>query len=323
MNYQVKSAVLLIVFRRPDTTSRVLEEIRKARPQKLYVAQNCPSTQSETERVNWNKVRNLVENIDWDCEVTKLYRTEHLSAKDSISSAITWFFNNVGEGIIIEDDVLPSADFFRFCDYALNQYRHDTRIGMVTGNNLLGAGVHSNGYIYSQLTSAWGWATWRRAWDTYQPVLNDWPSKWRKDSLRHRFNRTLELYFTHTFDTYLSEKIDTWDIQWLYTCLFNNFLTVTPNANMISNIGIVGAHSISETPNHNVGYGTVSCRDFEGPMAVVPDPYFDKEFARLKLRPELRINMISRLTKKLWIHSVAQSFYILFKKFASKKNDSR
>jgi len=312
-SYKVQSSILLITFRRPDTTLIVFEKIRAAKPRKLYLAQNFPLTNSEKEIEKWNEVRKIIESVDWDCEVVKLYREQHLSAKESIRSAINWFFENEIEGIIIEDDVVPSAEFFRFCDYALNRYRVDMRIGMITGNNLLGSGVNSNDYIYSQIFSIWGWATWKRAWELYDPEMSGWPSKWLKDSLSYRFKGDLANYFTETFNAYSDYSIDTWDIQWSYTCLFNNFLSVIPNANMISNIGIVGAHSSVETTNHNVPYGTVSSLDFNAPRRMVPDPYFDERMTKLKLKPALNIQRLSRLAKKLRIHSLAIHIYRMYK----------
>ena len=312
-SYKVESPILLITFCRPNTTLIVFEQIRAAKPSKLYLSQNFPSTNSGKELEKWDEVRRMIESVDWDCEVVKLYREKHLSAKDSISSAINWFFENESEGIIMEDDVVPSAEFFRFCDYTLNRYRTDTRIGMITGNNLLGAGVNSNDYIYSQIFSIWGWATWKRAWDLYDPEMSGWPSKWQRDSIRYRFKGDLAHYFANTFDMYKTHSIDTWDIQWLYTCMFNNFLCVIPKANMISNIGIVGAHSSVEMPNHNVPYGTVPSLEFHAPRRIVPDPYFDERMTKLKLKPALTTQRLSRLAKKLRIHSLATHIYRMYK----------
>jgi hypothetical protein len=310
--YKVQSPILFITFCRPNTTSIVFEQIRAAKPSKLYLAQNIPSIKSEKELESWNEVRRVIESVDWDCEVVKLYREKHLSAKDSISSAINWFFENESEGIIMEDDVEPSSDFFRFCDYSLNRYRADTRIGMITGNNLLGDRVSSSEYIYSQTFSIWGWATWRRAWKLYDPEMRSWPCRWQRDSLNYRFKKDLANYYSYTFDSYTDNNIDTWDIQWLHSCLFNNFLCIIPKANMISNIGIEGAHSSVEGPNHNKSYGTVPGLKFNAPKKIVPDPYYDERMTISIFKPALTVQKYSRLTKKLGIHGLAKAIYRKF-----------
>jgi len=315
---ELKSAVLFLVFNRPDVTARVFDAIRNAKPPRLYIAADGPRKTKQGEATLCDEVKKIVANVDWPCTVKTLFRNENLGCRKAVSSAITWFFDQETEGIIIEDDVLPSPEFFRFCDFALNKYRTDTRIGMVTGNNLLGAGVASNDYMYSQIFSIWGWATWKRAWDLYDSNMDGWPSKWRNDSLNYRFKSQLARYFSKTFDAHVTNNIDTWDTQWLYTCIFNNFLCVTPKANMISNIGIVGTHSSVETPNNNVSYGCVPESRFKSPSSVGPDPYFDAKITKRIYRPAHYLAELSHISKALGVHSIAKYVYsakmVLFKK---------
>ena len=126
--YQLETPVLFITFRRPDTTRKVFEKIRQAQPKRLYIAQNFPSSDNAEEIKKWKDVRAIIENVDWDCDNRKLYRERYLDVKTSVSSAIDWFFENVEEGIILEDDCLPSQSFFWFCQELLEKYRNDTRI---------------------------------------------------------------------------------------------------------------------------------------------------------------------------------------------------
>lgn len=131
-SYQCQNAILLFTYKRLDTTKLVLEQIKKVKPKRLYISSNHPKNANEAKLVN--EIREFLDSfITWDCELKKLYRTKHLSAKESISSAITWFFSNEAQGIVLEDDCLPNESFFRFCDEMLEQYSNDSRIFMISG----------------------------------------------------------------------------------------------------------------------------------------------------------------------------------------------
>ncbi len=116
------------MFNRPDITKRVFETIRQARPSKLYVAADGPRPEKEGENAIVQEVRTIATNVDWACEVKTLFRNENIGCKMAISNAITWFFEQEEEGIILEDDCLPHSSFFRFCDELLEYYRTDERV---------------------------------------------------------------------------------------------------------------------------------------------------------------------------------------------------
>jgi hypothetical protein len=95
---------LFLIFNKPDETKRVFEEIRKAKPTKLFIAAEGPRDNKPVEFVLCKKTRALTEKIDWPCHVERLYRRRNLGCKKAVSGAIGWFFGQVEEGIILEDD---------------------------------------------------------------------------------------------------------------------------------------------------------------------------------------------------------------------------
>jgi len=236
---QLNTPVLFITFRRPDTTRKVFERIRQAQPKRLYIAQNFPGSDNVEEVEKWKCVRAIIENIDWDCDVHRLYREHYLDAKTSISTAINWFFENEEEGIILEDDCLPHPTFFRFCEEMLEKYRYDERIAMISGDNFqFGRKRTKYSYYFSRYTHIWGWASWRRAWDNYDVDMKIWPEirdgGWLKDLLGAR---RIVWYWKYIFENVYKGKVDTWDYQWTFACWIQNALTILPNVNLVSNIG--------------------------------------------------------------------------------------
>ena len=124
--------VLLIIFNRPKLTARVFEQIRKSRPAKLFIAADGPRDDIVDEKQLCEESRAVIGMIDWPCEIETRFQENNLGCKMHVSSAITWFFNNVEEGIILEDDCLPVPSFFLFCTKLLDKYKHEESIMHIT-----------------------------------------------------------------------------------------------------------------------------------------------------------------------------------------------
>ena len=142
--------VLFLIFNRPETTSVVMEAIRAARPPRLYVAADGPREDyGEEERCQ--EARQIATKVDWLCEVKTLFRDRNLGCRLGVSTAIDWFFEHEGEGIILEDDCVPSQSFFRYCAELLERYRHDERIMCISGNNFQqGTQLEPHSYYFSR-----------------------------------------------------------------------------------------------------------------------------------------------------------------------------
>ena len=230
--------VLFLVFNRPDTTRRVFEVIRQAKPSRLYIAADGPRENKPGEDQKVQAVRGYVlGNVDWDCEVKTLFRPKNLGCKLAVSSAIDWFFENEEEGIILEDDILPDPSFFPFCVQLLDKYRHDERVMMISGNNLHGwVETGPNSYYFSKYGLIWGWASWRRAWKRYDVTMRLWPQRCSEGFLK-TLDTSERFYWRWNFEHVFSGHIDTWDYQWCFASLVNKGLAVISTVNLISNIG--------------------------------------------------------------------------------------
>jgi len=234
--HPLKTAVLFLIFNRPDTTEQVFEAIRKAKPPRLYVAADGPRPDKSGEREKCEQVRRIATQVDWDCEIKTLFRDENLGCGKAVSSAITWFFENEEEGIILEDDCLPSQSFFWFCEELLERYRGDMRVMMISGNNK-GVNFFENySYFFSKYVQIWGWATWRRSWGKYDYKIKKWESI--KEQIGNYIYSPKEIKIRiKQFDSVYNNKFDAWGYQWNFTCLINHGLSILPSLNMISNIG--------------------------------------------------------------------------------------
>jgi hypothetical protein len=302
--HPLNTAVLFLVFNRPNTTKQVFESIRKAKPPRLYIAADGLREDRLGEEETVQSVRNYVmSNIDWNCEVKTLFRDKNLGCKYAVSGAITWFFEQEEMGIILEDDCLPSQSFFWFCEELLDIYKCDTRIMMVGGTNYfddLTDQVHES-YIFSRYFNIWGWATWKRAWSLYDVGIKRWSKNMHNNDLKHVLcNAEASKYFSRAFDLIKTNKIDTWDYQWCFTCLFNNGLSIVPAKNLISNIGVTGTHTANRvSENHFFRVHNLEIRTITHPILVCPSYYYDNKFLKEKLIRGGFCSKLNRLLKRV------------------------
>jgi hypothetical protein len=237
--------VLFMVFNRPETTRRVMDAIRKVKPAKLYIAADGPREHVHEDQEKCKVVREIASQVDWDCTVTKLFREENLGCGKGPSSAMSWFFEQEEEGIILEDDCLPSESFFFFCADLLERYRYDTRIMEIGGTNFENEKARGKEYSYffSNMIYIWGWATWRRAWKLYNYEMAHYNEVKSKRYLDGHFDFAYEVeHFNyifekmHTGDKRTSRKT-VWDYQWQFICKINSGLIIVPERNLVANLG--------------------------------------------------------------------------------------
>ena len=232
--------ILFLVFNRPDTTAQVLQRIREIQPAKLFVAADGPRANREEERVKCEAVRSLILNgIDWPCDVKTLFRDQNLGCGKAVSRATTWFFEQVDEGIILEDNTVPDLSFFEFCKELLSKYRNEEKIKMISGNNFQNGKWRGDGsYYFSNITHSWGWATWRRAWKEYDYNLSSLDERKFEELLKRNIGLVqFRDYWRNIYHRLRDGSYDTWDYQFLFSMWLNDGICIVPNKNLVTNIG--------------------------------------------------------------------------------------
>ena len=276
--YQTKSAVLFVIFNRPETTKKVFEAIRTAQPGRLYIAADGPRAKFPGDVELCKQTREIVSTIDWDCEVKTLFREENAGCKYGVSAAINWFFDQEEEGIILEDDCLPSNSFFKFCDTLLEKYRYDTRVRHITGCNLqFGKKWGDASYYFSNRTHVWGWASWKRVWNDYDLDLAKYNNVEVKQQLKNIYDDDFVAEaWANIFNEVKAGKINSWAYPLDFCNFFNNGLVIIPNENLVSNIGFIkgATHTFDEESIYsNVPLAEID--DITDPVFFVPQKQAD------------------------------------------------
>jgi hypothetical protein len=282
----LKTPVAFMVFNRPDTTERVFAAIRQAQPEILLVVADGPRLGRPGEAERCSEVRAIIAGVDWPCEVSTNYSETNLGCKLRVSSGLDWVFSQVEEAIILEDDCLPHPSFFPFCQAMLARYRDDERVMMIGGTNYLLDTLNiPETYCFSRYFPIWGWASWRRAWKRYDITMDEWPRLKAEDSLKSFYSqRFMQRHVSDMFDGAWAGSLATWDIQWFYSCLFNNSLCIIPRVNVISNIGLVGTHTSGDTSNNSFPTFDLATVKTVHPAMVLPSFLYDGKFFSKKLR---------------------------------------
>jgi hypothetical protein len=228
-----------LIFNRPDQTGRVFAEIAKAKPSRLLIIADGPRAGVPAEAEKCAAARAAVERIDWDCEVERNYSKENLGCKKRVASGLTWLFDQVEEAIVLEDDTLPHPTFFRFCEEALDKYRGDERVMHVSGGNYqFGRRYGRGSYYFSRYPHIWGWASWRRAWRSYDADMKSWhdvrDTAWLSEALD---DPEAAQWWRGYLERVYTNGVDTWDAQWAFAIWGRRGLCVTPNTNLVANIG--------------------------------------------------------------------------------------
>lgn len=306
----------LIIFNRPDLTEKVFAAIAHAKPKKLFVVADGPRLDRPGETDKCDKTRSIIQKIDWDCELFTNFSESNMGCGRREASGLDWIFSQVEEAIILEDDTFPAPSFFTYCQELLARYRHDERVMTISGNNFQGGQTRTDySYYFSKYHHTWGWATWRRAWQYYDYHMSLWPLFRDSKFLDLVCDNPYELqYWQKIFEQMYVDPsvIDTWDYQWTFTCWAQSGLSISPNENLISNIGFNradAAHTTGESSFANLP--TSNLYELKHPPFVLKernaDSYtFDNVFGGNEIRNSRRIqvrlhNKLSRIMRKILV----------------------
>ena len=308
--------ILLIFFNRPDTLSLVFEQVRKVKPQKLYLAQDGARENYPKDAENIQKCREIVKNIDWECEVFTNYSEKNFGCGRGPQRAIDWLFDCEEEGIILEDDCVPDPSFFTFSTGMLERYREDKRIFLITGCNFeLQSLDVKESYFFGYAGTNWGWATWRRNW-----LKMDYACSWVSDralckKIKYLISTVNKTAAKREVNCFIETNklvnngvnISYWDVQFQAIRYLNHQLSIIPQKNLITNIGLgmMSTHAqFAKTPKkEHSAIGKINAcynqrfnlgDNFIHPEYVVENIDYDK-----KLYEYLYPPLVGKLVKKI------------------------
>lgn len=235
-------AVALVIFRRPDTTARVLEAIRRYGPKKLYVIADGPRLHKPDDSLLVARTRELVDTAGLTCKITKIYSESNLGLRERVLSGLDQVFAEEDSVIVLEDDCLPNQDFFVYAGEMLERFKDVENVGLISGNNFASNPGMQDSYYFSTHANIWGWASWSRTWREFrdskmEDFLTDEGKAEIAKAIPGRHQRSVFLNLVQG-----AKNLDSWAIQFAGFCYTRGLLSVVPKVNLVSNIGF-GAES--------------------------------------------------------------------------------
>lgn len=317
----LKTPILLLIFNRPESTQLVFDAIRKSRPQRLFVKADGPRAHKPGEAELCAQARDIVRQVDWECDANYSFEEANAGCRSTVCNGIDWFFRNVDDGIILEDDCLPTQSFFWFCQELLARYRDDKRIMQISGNNyLMGGKRHAESYYFSKLADISGWATWRRAWSLFDLKMPGFPEFEANDGmmkyLGHR--RCARWLMSYLRDAHRNPK-GIWSPAWVYAMARNEGLVIVPNVNLVDHLGYGKNDSTFSSGGTWDIYNSVVKEDLAmmiHPSSVVRDVEADAIRFGVIVRTDPRLILKERL-KKWWRWKVVESARVLLGRVAA------
>ena len=309
-----RAPVLFLVFNRPESTAQVFAAIRAARPPRLYVAADGPRPERPDDRRDCARARAIAQGVDWPCQVYSLMRETNLGCRRAVVEALDWFFSAEEAGLILEDDCLPDASFFRFCEELLDRYRDDERVMSIGGINVQdGQTRGSASYYASKHFHCWGWASWRRAWREFDRDMTIIDSR-LEDGLRILGDGSpyFAPYWRQIRSLCRSRRISSWAYMMTLSCFARTgrgmaSWQLTPQLNLVRNIGFGPGATHTTTGNNAASRFHAQTFPLRHPPAldrcVEADRYTDRYYLGLRLVPFLkrRVALAFPAVERTWV----------------------
>lgn len=298
----VETPVLFITFVRSGYARQTWEGIKAAKPKTLYFYSNKGRAEKEGEIERNEEIRSYIQEVDWACDVHTWFRDESVDIYSSLKGAISWLFENEGQGIIIEEDCVPTKAFFSFCDQMIAQYKDNKKVWCISGDNYLNYQPKNADYFFSHYHFMFGWASWRDRWEQIP---------WGNVPLRQLMDSDLECFYKSKREAayrrkelkrcerFVQEK-DCWDYAWGALIDINNGVTVHPKEHLVTSVGLMGTHSkiAKKTMFHisaNPSDDTYIIK--KHPAVIDADYEYDHEFFK---KFEVHMRLYNRLYRRLY-----------------------
>ena len=236
--------VVLFVYNRPHHTKQVLDALSKnveASDTTLFVY--CDGAKNNATAEEILKIEQVRKIVRAEKRFKNLFITEHENNNGlatSITQGVSEILNKYENIIVLEDDLVTSPFFLSFMNEALTIYESYDDVACISG------------YIYPvkgklpvtfflKGADCWGWATWKRGWNIFEPDGKILLEKLQQQSLTDEFDFNNSYPFTQMLQDQVVGKNDSWAIRWYASAFLKNKYCLYPGKTMVQNIGIDGS----------------------------------------------------------------------------------
>ncbi len=291
MKNKFDTPILFLTYNKTDTTKKILKKILTIKPENLIISSD--GGKNYNENIDILKLRNYIDNKTESLKLTKIYNNNNLGCKKSVTNAIDESFKNFKKLIILEDDTLPSFEFFLFVQRMLKLYENNNEINIVSGYNYLTKSKSSQTHYFSRYTNIWGWGTWKNQWENRIELNNDTLNKFKSSNLNEVFHSEFEKdYFLERFDDVVYNGLDTWDYGLVFSNFYQKKLSIYPKYNLVKNIGL-GHKNATHTNNYYkylISTPNIMLNKFQSRKLEYIEPFLDTKLENSFYRKIIKKN---------------------------------
>ena len=242
--------ILLFVYNRPQHVKRALGSLlqnREAAASDLYVFSDAARSAEDAAAVEM--VREEIADIQGFRSVSVVERNENFGLARSIIEGVTSIVNRYGRVIVLEDDLVVSPYFLRFMNDALEVYKDEPRVGHIQACDFIQSAALPDTFLI-KWTGSWGWATWQRAWELFNPNGQELLDQLCERRLTKQFDFNGKYGFTRMLRQQIEGKNNSWAIRWNASLFLADVLSLNVGRSLVSNEGLDGSgtNSVSLDP---------------------------------------------------------------------------
>ncbi len=308
----MSTPVLLITFNRPAYVRQMIDALRVANIQNLYVFKDGPRPNNQNDYNASKEIECIINNIDWECSVKTNYMQNNLGCGYGPYSAISWAFQYEDELIILEDDCVPTIPFFDFCTEMLERYRDNLKVRHISGRSQYAESpvFKQYDYIFTQYAPTWGWATWKRTWQDFDMQMRELKQFFKNGGFDSQFATKQEAdFFNKRYSKTLTDKsivFHIWDFQYGLHSRVNGSLAIVPSENLIIYIGTEGTHPVEANSEFTNLRGIQSFSVKRHPDNIKFISSYEIEYFNKYVRNRTIMERIINKTKRIFNHILSK-----------------
>lgn len=229
--------IALFVYNRPDHARRTIDALKQnalAQDSDLFVFSDAPKNAAAERAVA--EVRKYIGEVSGFKSVTLVERSTNFGLAKSVIDGVGSICNEYGTVIVLEDDLLTTPYFLQYMNDALCEYESSEEVISIHGY------IYPTGYelpetFFLRGADCWGWATWKRGWDQFQPDAEKLLAALLEKKLGRAFDFGGNNDYMGMLRDQISGRVNSWAIRWYASAFLANRLTLYPGVSLVQNIG--------------------------------------------------------------------------------------
>ena len=233
--------ILLFAYNRPRHLQHTVEALAHnplAQESELFVFSDGARTEDDREDVEL--VRSYIHTIEGFKTVHRIERDRNYGLAANIIDGVTDIVNRYGRVIVLEDDLVTAPGFLQFMNDALDTYADEPRVGHIQAYDFTQNPRLPETFLI-KFTGSWGWATWQRAWQHFNPDGQYLLNELHRRHLTRRFDFNGKYGFTRMLRRQVEVKNNSWAIRWNASLFLQDILSLNVGRSLVQNEGFDGS----------------------------------------------------------------------------------